>query len=230
MKLTLAHTFVALAILFPAVAATAAEKAPAQQKQDGWKALTHGDSLAGWNSWKTKKTLTAGGWTAKNGVLTLKKGGGDIYTAEAFENFELTLEWKTQGNSGILIRVNPEAGGPIYNVAPEMQVDRSMGSSKTSTGALYDIYPVEGKKVFHADGWNTVRIRMVNGEGVHWFNGEKVYSYKIGSDDWNKRIAGSKWRDKKNFAGTAKGHIGLQDHGAEVSYRNIKIREIKAAE
>jgi len=195
---------------------------------DGWKLLFDGKTTKGWNSWGTKKPLTPGKWTIADGVLTLGKGGGDIYTSEAFENFELVLEWKTMGNSGILIRVDPQAGGAIYSVAPEMQIERKMGTSDTATAALYDIYPVQGKPAINADSWNMVRIRMLNGKGTHWFNGIKVYSYHIGSDDWNKRIANSKWRNKSGFGETVKGHIGLQDHGASVSFRNIKIREINA--
>jgi cytochrome c553 len=199
-----------------------------QEKTDGWQLLFDGKTASGWNSWRTKKPLELDKWVVEDEALTLNKGGGDIYTGEAFENFELVMEWKTSGNSGIMIRVNPEAGGAIYSVAPEMQVNRGMGNSKTSTAALYSIYAVEGEPVYHADGWNEVRIRMVNGEGTHWFNGQQVYSYKIGSDDWNERIANSKWKNKKGFGETAKGHIGLQDHGAKVSFRNIKIRILES--
>ena len=113
-------------------------------------------------------------------------------------------------------------------MAPEVQIERRMGDRKTSTAALYDIYEVTGKKEINPEGWNEVRIRLVDGEGTHWFNGHKVYSYKIGDDDWKERIANSKWRNKKGFAETAKGHIGLQDHGAKVSFRNIKIRVIES--
>ena len=197
-----------------------------QEKSDGWKLLFDGKTAQGWNNWRTKKPLALGKWTIADGVFSLGKGGGDIYTSQAFENFELLLEWKTAGNSGILIRVDPEAGGAIYSVAPEMQIERKLGDSDTATAALYDIYPVQGKTTINADGWNMVRIRMLNGKGTHWFNGIKVYSYQIGSADWNKRIASSKWRNKTGFAETAKGHIGLQDHGAKVSFRNIKIRAI----
>lgn len=198
-----------------------------QEKAEGWKLLFDGKTAAGWYSWKTKQPLELGQWVVADGALTLGKDGGDVYTAEAFENFELELEWKTTGNSGILIRVNPAAGGAIYDVAPEMQIERGMSGSKTAAAALYDIIPVQGEKLIHADGWNKVRIRMVNGEGTHWFNGHQVYSYKIGSDDWNSRIATSKWRKSKGFAETAKGHIGLQDHGAAVSFRNVKIRVLE---
>ena len=223
---------IAAAVLMSGLALAADDAPPntltEQEKADGWKLLFDGKSAAGWNSWKTKRPLVLGQWVVDNGELTCEKGGGDIYTAYAFENYELELEWKTTGNSGILIRVNPEAGGAIYSVAPEIQIERRMGDSKTSTAALYDIYPVTGKKVINPDGWNKVRIRMVDGEGTHWFNGQKVYSYKIGSDDWNERIANSKWKNKKGFGETAKGHIGLQDHGAKVSFRNIKIRFLES--
>jgi|688.fasta_scaffold257824_2 hypothetical protein len=198
-----------------------------QEKAEGWKVLFDGKTAAGWYSWKTKQPLELGRWVVADGALTLGPGGGDVYTEEAFENFELELEWKTAGNSGILIRVNPAAGGAIYGVAPEMQIERGMSGSKTAAAALYDIFPVQGEKLIHADGWNKVKIRLVDGEGTHWFNGHQVYSYKIGSDDWNSRIANSKWKNSKGFAETAKGHIGLQDHGAAVSFRNVKIRVLK---
>jgi hypothetical protein len=198
------------------------------EKKDGWKLLFDGKSLDGWNSWKTKKPLAAGVWKVKDGALALTgRGGGDVYTADAFENYDLRLEWKTTGNSGILIRVNPKAGGPIYGVAPEVQIERKAGQGKHDPGALYDIYANEVETTVKADGWNQVRIRIADGEGTHWLNGKKLYSYKIGSDKWNKAIARSKWKKAKNYAETANGHIGFQDHGAKVQFRNVKIKEIK---
>ena len=199
-----------------------------KERSEGWKLLFDGKTAGGWNSWRGKKPLQLDKWLVEDGALTLNRGGGDIYTAEAFENFELLMEWKTTGNSGIMIRVNPQAGGAIYSVAPEMQVNRGMGKSKTSTAALYSIYAVEGEPEYRPEGWNEVRIRMVDGQGTHWFNGKQVYSYKIGSDDWKERIANSKWKNSKGFGETAKGHIGLQDHGAKVSFRNIKIRVVES--
>jgi len=202
----------------------------AAEKKEGWKLLFDGKSATGWNSWKTKKPLKLGAWVVEDGALTLKnKNAGDIYTTEAYENFELSLEWKTKGNSGILIRVNPEAGGPIYKVAPEVQIERSKGKASTDAGGLYALYPiaVEGEKKINPDGWNTVRIRLVDGKGTHWFNGQKVAEYEIGSEDWNRKVAASKFAKWKGFAETRKGYLGLQDHGAQVSFRNVKIKVIK---
>ena len=78
----------------------------------------------------------------------------------------------------------------------------------------------------HADGWNEVRILVEGDTFTHWINGTKLYSYTIGSEDWKRRIAGSKWKNTKGYGETRKGHIGLQDHGAKVAYRNLKIRVI----
>lgn len=200
-----------------------------EERAAGWRLLFDGQTAANWSSWKTKKPLELGTWQVADGALTLAgKGAGDIYTTETFENYDMTLEWKTQGNSGILLRVDPSVAGPIYKVAPEMQIERSGGKGSTSAGGLYALYEIdcEGDKVIHPDGWNTVRIRIVGGHGTHWFNGKQVADYQIGSDDWNARVAKSKFKSWKGFGETANGHIGLQDHGAVVSFRNIKIRPL----
>ncbi len=200
-----------------------------KEKADGWELLFDGKSTKGWMSWKTKKRLKAGAWAVEDGVLVKGKGGGDIYTKKAYENFEMSLEWKTEGNSGILIRVNPEVKGPIYKVAPEMQIERSKGKKSTDAGGLYALYEIdcEGEKKIDPEGWNSVKIRLVEGKGMHWFNGVKVAEYEIGSEDWNARMAKSKFKDWKGFAETKNGHIGLQEHGAKVSFRNVKIRVVK---
>lgn len=229
-----------LAFVFTAVADDAKQPATAptkfdgahntisdKEKADGWKLLFDGKSTANWSSWKTKKPLEAGKWKAEDGMLTLTgKGGGDVYTTDAYENYELVMEWKSMGNSGILLRVSPKAGGPIYKVAPEMQIENTGGTKSTSAGGLYALYDIdcEGEKIIHKKDWNHVRIRMVGGHGTHWFNGKRVVDYQIGSDDWKAKVAKSKFKNWKGFGETAKGHIGLQDHGAVVSFRNVKIR------
>jgi len=220
-----------LLVLFPfAAASPAAEEAPNyisdQEKAEGWTLLFDGQTLNGWQSWKTRKAVEAGGaWAVADDALTLeKKGGGDLYTEKAYENFEFTVDYKTAGNSGLFIRVNPEAKGAIWHSAPEVQVERDKGSKSTSAGGLYALIDV-GEKTIDPDGWNTIRIRIKDNKGTHWFNGKEVYSYEIGSDDWNERVAKSKFGKHAGFAKLEKGHIGLQDHGAKVQFRNMKIRE-----
>lgn len=227
MKLTIAL----LAALAPFALAGEPNTLTEAEKKDGWKLLFDGSSAKGWKNWKTKKKLQIGeDWAIEDGALVLKqKKGGDIYTARKYENFEFSVDFKTKGNSGVLFRVDPEVPGPIYKVAPEVQIERSTGKKSTDAGGLYALYDIacEGDKPMNPDGWNTIRIRMQNNKGTHWFNGTKVAEYEIGSDDWNRRMSKSKFKDWEGFAETANGHIGLQDHGAEVAFRNIKIRVLK---
>jgi len=198
------------------------------EKEAGWELLFDGESLDGWMSWANRAPLRPGNWKAVDGSLALvKPGGGDIYTRRSFENFDLRLEWKSKGNSGIFLRVNPEVDGPIWHGAPEMQVLPIAGEGLNVVGSLYALYPATVKpKMIHPDGWNKVRIRMKNGHGTHWFNGHKLYEYQIGSDTWKKKVQDSKFADLENFAATARGHIGLQDHSNKIRFRNIKIKRL----
>ena len=107
-----------------------------KEKKDGWQLLFDGASLDGWNSWRTKKPLEDGKWTVQDGTLHFTgRGGGDIYTAESFEHFELSIEWKTKGNSGVLFRVEPEYSGKIWHRALEVQVTPDKPTSLGSGSA-----------------------------------------------------------------------------------------------
>ena len=205
-----------------------------QEKEDGWKLLFDGKTLKGWMSWKTKKPLAKGGkWVVKDGALTQSgKGGGDVYTEKPYEHFEWAIEWKATGNSGLFYRVDPKAGGAIYKVAPESQVipDGPKSVSSTSSDGLYAIYELQVKeKKINPKGWNKAVIRILDNKATHWFNGQKVLEYTIGSDDWNARLAKSKFKNSKGFGLNANGHLGMQDHGHIVAFRNIKIRVLKSA-
>ena len=200
------------------------------EAKEGWKLLFDGKSTDGWIRWGSHKPLDeTSKWKVKDGALAITgKGAGDIYTSEAFENYQLEMEWMSKGNSGILFRVDPSHKGAIWNKAPEMQVNRennprNLGS--TSAGGLYQLYNIQGpEKIVHGDGWNSVSVKLKNDHATFLFNGRKAYEFTFGSDDWKARVAKSKFRKYEGFAGLKKGHIGLQDHGAPVSYRNIRIK------
>lgn len=222
-------TILTALMVSPFVNAAEPNTLTADETKDGWKLLFDGKTLDGWMSWKTKKPLEEGTWTVEDGTLTLTgKGGGDIYTVDSYENFELALEWKTTGNSGIFFRVDPAIKGPIYKVAPEIQIERTAGNHSTSAAGLYALYEVEGEKELNPDGWNQVRMRIQDGHAVHWFNGRKTYQYTIGSADWNTRVANSKFKTWEGFGEFADGRVGLQDHGAKVAFRSVKIKRLDA--
>jgi hypothetical protein len=164
-----------------------------------------------------------------DGAIERGTGGGDLVTDETFANFELALDWKVApgGNSGIIYRID-DAGEQTYMTGPEMQVlddeRHPDGKSRlTSAGSVYGLYPAPTGVVKPAGEWNAVRI-VVNGNSVvHWLNGVPAAKYDLGSADWERRVAASKFAEWKGYGRATRGRIGLQDHGDQVSFRNIRI-------
>jgi hypothetical protein len=198
------------------------------ERAQGWRLLFDGRSMDGWRGYMSE-TLPDG-WKAVDGLLTRTARAGDIITNEKFRDFELAFDFNVApgGNSGIFYRAieGPEL---IYYAAPEYQVlddaaHRDGSSPLTSTGANYAINPAPPGFTKPAGEWNSGRI-IVNGNHVeHWLNGQQVVEYELGSADWGKRVAASKFNQWPEYGKASEGHIGIQDHGSMVQYRNIKIR------
>lgn len=195
-----------------------------------WRALFDGESTAGWRGYRMAGMPD--GWQAVDGALSRVGSGGDIITEDQFANFELELEWNISpgGNSGIFFRATEETDH-IYETAPEMQVlddaQHANGTNPlTSAGANFGLYAAPGGVVRPAGEWNAVRIVVDGARVEHWLNGEMVVEYELWSRDWEARIANSKFVDWPGYGRASRGHIGLQDHGDWVAYRNIRIREL----
>jgi hypothetical protein len=219
-----------LAIALLTVTAAAQETTPntltpAEQK-DGWKLLFDGKSTDGWRIYKQKD---AGKWAAIDGLLV--SGGGDLMTSEKFANYVLSVDWKIikGNNSGIIYRV-AELDKQSWNTGLEMQImipnPKQAKLGLHDPGALYDLFAPSSNPVKPADQWNTFKI-VNNGNHIEQYvNGVKVVETDIGSDDWNKAIAKSKFKNSKIFAVQSPGHIALQDHGGQCVFRNIKIKAL----
>jgi hypothetical protein len=201
-----------------------------EEKAAGWQLLFDGESTAGWRNYG--KPTISDGWKVQDGALTRVGAGGDIITNDEFGNFELSIDWKIEpgGNSGIFYRASEEKD-EIYWNAPEMQVldDAKHPDGQNplqSAGAAYDLYPAPRGHVRPGGEWNTARL-VVNGNHVEqWLNDFKMVEFELGSRDWDSKIAGSKFKPHPKFGKNAQGHIGLQDHGNVVAFRNIKIRAL----
>jgi len=201
------------------------------ERAEGWRLLFDGSTLAGWRVFGQEGMSE--GWAAVDGTLArVAEGARDIITVDAFTDFELSLEWRVEecGNSGIFIRASEEVGR-IFEGAPEMQVldDACHVDGQnplTSAGANYALHPAPRGVVHPAGEWNHARIRVQGSHVTHWLNGQEIVDYQLGSDEWKALVAGSKFVEWPEYGTFASGHIGLQDHGDPVWYRNIKIREL----
>jgi hypothetical protein len=161
---------------------------------------------------------------------------GDIlYPGKKFKNFELSIDWKASkmANSGIFFNVREVPGKPIYYAAPEIQVLDNVDATDNKidshlAGSLYDMLPADPKTVKPVGEWNTIVIKVKDGQVTHTQNGVKVVSYSLWTPEWDALIAKSKFKSFPGFTeGISKeGYIGLQDHGYPVWFRNIKIREL----
>ena len=226
-----------------------------EEKAGGWELLWDGKTTEGWRSARSEGFPTEG-WAIKDGELTVHENGGeesskagDIITLKRFANFELTADFKiTPGcNSGIKIFVQPDlspidkkTGKPAAvgsAIGMEFQIlddqrhpDAKLGRDGNRTiGALYDlITPSKDKKVMPMGEWNHVRIISRCKHVEFWLNGVMTVEFDRGSPAFREAVANSKYRNIPNFGEWADGHILLQEHGSEVSFRNVKLRPLPA--
>ena len=222
--------------------ASSANTLTAEQIAEGWQLLFDGETL---NGWKRFNHDTIGPlWSVRDGAILcdgegLGEGsgahGGSLITTREFENFELVLDYKLSpgGNSGVLYHVVEDPKYKYdYETGPEFQLLDDGGwqgelRDEQKAGSNYDMYAAPAnKKVNPAGEWNTARIIYINGHVEHWLNGEKTVEFEEGSEDFKKRFDNSKWKDHPDWNKSKSGAIALQDHGAPVYFRNIRIKEL----
>jgi hypothetical protein len=225
----------------------------ADEQKAGWQLLWDGKTSDGWRSAKSEDFPTRG-WNIHDGVLTVHEnsgeesaGGGDIITRKRYANFELITDFKTtEGcNSGIKIFVQPNIG-PITKTGQKAAVGSAIGmefqilddlrhpdaklgrDGDRTIGSLYDLMPAPKDKIVMPIGqWNRARIVSKGKHVEFWLNGQETVECERGSDAFREFVAKSKFKDIPEFGEWADGHILLQEHGSEVSFRNVKLRELK---
>ncbi|WP_317128541.1 3-keto-disaccharide hydrolase [Hymenobacter radiodurans] len=216
------------------------------EKQHGWKLLFDGKNPSSWRSAKAA-TFPAQGWKTTDGTLTVLSSegkeaanGGDIVTKEQYKAFDLSFEFKLSpgANSGVKYFVTLDektqgsAIGLEYQVLDDaLHPDAKLGRDGNRTlASLYDLKKADKNPRFiHPIGeWNVGRIIVYPDNRVeHYLNGAKVLEYVRGSQEFRDLVAQSKYKVWPNFGEAAAGHILLQDHGNLVSFRSIKIKELK---
>jgi len=216
------------------------------EKTDGWVLLFDGETSDGWRGYG--KDYFPSAWEVVDGTLHMigsgrgeagASEGGDIIFDKEYENFTVKLEWKVSegGNSGIFyLGQESDELDYIWKTAPEMQIldnerhpDAQLGKDgNRQAGSLYDLIPAKPQNARTVGEWNKVEIIVYKGTVVHKQNGEAVVEYHLWTPEWEELVAGSKFPglnpDWANVA--SKGYFGLQDHGDDVWFRNIKIKEM----
>ncbi len=219
--------------------------------KDGYIVLFDGSCTKGWRGYC--KDALPGKWSIEEGTLKFSgagtgeaqdKDGGDIIFAHKFKNFELSIDWKVAkgSNSGIFYLAQEIKDQPIYISAPESQVldnvnhvDAKMGvDGNRQSSSLYDMIPAKPQNSKPFGEWNNTTITVYKGTVLHAQNGENVLEYHLWTPQWTEMLQKSKFSQEKwplafellnNCGGTNhEGYIGLQDHGDDVWFKNIKIK------
>lgn len=203
----------------------------AEERAEGWRLLFDGRTTEEWRGYQLDEVPE--GWAVEDGTLARVGPGGDLITVEQFSDFELSLEWKVEagGNSGLFFRATEEAP-MIYFSAPEVQILDDDGhadgrSPLTSAGSNYALHPAPEGVARPAGEWNHFRILVDGARVEQWMNGVHVVTYELWSPEWEALVAESKFAEWPEYGRAERGHIGVQDHGDPVWFRNIKIRELR---
>ena len=242
-NIVLSLALIAITLVTTPATAQNLNKLTGKEKKAGWVLLFNGKDFTGWRQFNgtampknwiieenAMKVFTAAGKNPGQG-----SNGDIIYAAKKFQNFELSIDWKTSkmGNSGIFYNVREVPGKEIYYASPEVQVLDNVDATDNKiashlAGSLYDMLAADPKTVKPAGEWNTIVIAVKDGKVTHTQNGVKVVEYTLWTPEWDALVANSKFKTFPGFIeGIAReGYIGLQDHGYDIWFRNIKIREL----
>ena len=207
---------------------------------NGWRGYNRDDVPARWviDNDGTMKINGAGGGEAQ------ESDGGDLIFGRKFKNFEVSVDWKVSkgANSGIFILAQEIAGEPIYISSPESQIldndnhpDAKLGvDGNRMSSSLYDMIPAKPQNANPFGEWNNTTITVYRGTVVYNQNGANVVEYHLWTPKWTEMLQNCKFSQKAwpiafellNNCGGAnhEGYIGLQDHGDDVWFRNIKIK------
>ncbi len=202
-----------------------------------WQVLFDGSNFDAWRGYNSETMPEE--WSIEDWAMVFTPGethGHNIITKEKYNSFILSLEWKISegGNSGIFYGVYEDTlFHEAYQTGPEIQVidnerhpDAKVANGTHSAGSLYDMIAPSQNVVHPAGEWNEciLEVNHITNQGSVTLNGVKIVEFPVEGDAWNSMVENSKFKGWQGFGAYSNGHIGLQDHGDKVWYRNIKIK------
>jgi hypothetical protein len=215
-------------------AAAADNTLTAAEKAAGWELLFDGTAIDKWRGYRA--TGVPANWSVVGGTIHAAKGqGADLISTGEYGDFEFAVDFNIakNGNSGLFFRGVESEKGPIYHSAPEFQIIDNDGHPDAKNGpdrwcgANYAI-DAPAVNACHAPGeWNSARIVAKGAHVEHWVNGKKTADYELWSPEWKAKVAKSKFNAWPEYGMARSGHLALQAHGDEVSFRNLKVRPLK---
>lgn len=209
------------------------------EEEPNTKVLFDGTSFDNWRGYLAEDIYPE--WSIEDGAMLFtpsENGGRNIITKKTYTNFVLSLEWKISegGNSGVFWGVSEdEKFKNPYQTGPEIQVldnerhpDAKANPKYHQAGALYDMVQPSQDVCKPAGEWNhcVIKIDHKSNSGSVMLNGTLIVEFDVHGENWDTMVSNSKFKDWKSFGKFQTGHIGLQDHGNKVWYRNIKIEEL----
>ena len=201
------------------------------EKQEGWILLFDGQTTKGWMSPKEKPL---DGKHVQDGSLNPHPCDYMLVHEQLWDNYRLSLDFKItkKCNSGIFVRtcpLTPRPGKDVGFNGIEIAIDDTTSAGFHDTAAIYDLVKPTRNAMKPVGEWNHMVITSLGNLLEVELNGEKVN--RINFDEWpepNKRPDGTDHKfDVAYKTHPRTGYIGLQDHGSDCWYKNIKLRPIK---
>jgi hypothetical protein len=207
-----------------------------KEKRAGWTLLFDGKTTNGWHGYNKDRMLRC--WDVQDGSIhqdpSVKDDRGDLVTDGVYDDFELRFNWKVapKGNSGMIFMIQelPRIyaswfSGPEYQMMDNFGYPSKLEPDQYS-GSLFDLVGCPLEICKPAGQWNESTISVDHGRIRLGLNGTQTVDITMGSADWTKAVAGSKFANMADFAKVQSGRIAIQEHGGEVWVKNIRIRKL----